>query len=289
MWCLSHIPIFLLIALLFFACEPEDSDPGEFRYPLQVGNRWEYTRETGQYIYEDMDSAGTPVYIDTTTYPYLVTALVTEATTWGDTLRVSAIYSEEVSDSFGTLTGTQYYTNHDDGLYCYAYMGGSDIFPLPKRTTSRGIRFKDMSFSDVHAMSTCLQNIIPYAQMKGDSLYFNDPPRKVIQYPLEVGTHWLFSTRYIKIDKEVMGKESIQVPAGNFDCWKIQWLYDMNHDEQWDENITIIDYICHKGLIKRILHLEGAVMTTLWDPDGSMETKWVDIHDEAVLTYVSVD
>ncbi|UCH11097.1 MAG: hypothetical protein JSU61_04190 [Fidelibacterota bacterium] len=283
---LSRIPFSLLSGLLLLSCEPEEDHTGEFRYPLKVGNTWEYTREMKLYIYEDMDSTGAPVYIDTSTFTHLVTNTVTERTTLQDTLQAYAIHSEP--ESLGAFAGTQYYDNRDDGLYSYAYSGGGSLL-LPKRMTSTTIRFKGMSFSDVQAMSTYLQNIIPYSQVKGDSLYFNDPSRKVIQYPLEVGAHWMLSTRYIKIDKEVTGKESIRVPAGNFDCWIIQWLYDMNHDEQWDEDITIFDYVCRKGLIKRVLVAEGVEITTIEDPFGSMGGKQADVHDEAVLTDMTVE
>jgi hypothetical protein len=41
------------------------------------------------------------------------------------------------------------------------------------------------------------------------------------------------------------------VPAGNFDCVKMQWLYDLNQDGEWDDDIIFFDYLCGQGIIKR--------------------------------------
>jgi hypothetical protein len=50
------------------------------------------------------------------------------------------------------------------------------------------------------------------------------PPVQALKYPLTIGEQWTYRQPYQPwhIDKKVVAKETITVPAGSFICLKIQ-------------------------------------------------------------------
>jgi hypothetical protein len=114
-----------------------------------------------------------------------------------------------------------------------------------------------------------------------DSLYYENPPVQSLKYPFEISSQWTYRNRYNPwhIDKKILGKETIALPAGNFECFKIQWLYDMDHDWQWDKDIVFYDYLHAKGLMKRDIK----IFTKHWD-DPSM---WQVYEEISELTHIN--
>ena len=93
--------------------------------------------------------------------------------------------------------------------------------------------------------------------MKLDSLIFEDPPVRTFRYPLQIGSNWIYRSgdKFWRIEKKVVGKEVIEHPLGNFHCYLINWLYDINKDGQWDEDVQFTEALSKKGLIYRKLNL----------------------------------
>jgi hypothetical protein len=103
----------------------------------------------------------------------------------------------------------------------------------------------------------------PTAAGRGD---LEDPPVKSLQYPLTIGSQWTRRTtgNPWRIDKQVTGQEQITVPAGEFDAFQIKWLYDLDADGNWDEEVTYVDYVADVGLVKRVISISGIEITSPW-------------------------
>jgi len=278
--------VLALLALAIFSCDNENDNPGGMIYPLSVGNSWEYSREMNLFFYQD--SAGTPVYEDTATYTSTASVVITGKETLRDSIETYVFYSEE-NDSFGTFgtySGIDYYNNTDSGLYLYAYQSWGPYI-LPKTQTSSKILFKGKTFNSVRELSNYLQAALPSYRVLSDSIYFEEPPVKSLQYPLKVGARWIYreADDPWRIDKVVTARDTIQVPAGEFSCYKIQWLYDLDDDEQWDEDIAFYDYISSAGLVRRHLIVLGLAHI---DAQGN-ELGYFDVYEKFTLTAVSLE
>jgi hypothetical protein len=281
---LSYIPLSLLIALLLFSCEPEEDQPGEFRYPLKVGNTWDYEREV--HIYSYQDSSGTPEYEDTSSYLATMSSQVTGIEMLLDSLEVYAIrtLATEEEDTYHRI---DYYEHAMHGLYLHAYAHAGTPAALPKAQTTGHIQFKGRTFRSFRELVHTLEAALPAYRIQSDSLYYEQPAVKALHYPLEVGVHWTyrFPRQPWRIDKQVLDKAKVQVPAGTFNCYQIQWLYDMDHDNQWDEDITIYDDVGRAGLVRRRVTVLGS--TGIYDYRN--ESGYLDYFETSELTDVMLE
>jgi len=240
------VSLIFLLVFLFISCDKENEKDDNIIYPLAVGNVWEYSRDFNLYYYSD--SLESPQYYDTTTYSSDVSVVVTKKTVFFDTLETYELISTE-NQGTNTYIQTGYYNNEKDGLYEYAYIFGGGAHGLVKLRLGNTIRFKDLTFNSFYELSEYLQLITPIHKIKynsvhfgeprsiiiSDSIYFEDPPLKTLQYPLEIGNQWTYrkSGDPWRIDKKVNNMENIIVPAGEFSCFTIQWLYDLDADGAW--------------------------------------------------------
>ncbi|NIP42944.1 MAG: hypothetical protein GWO41_17650, partial [candidate division Zixibacteria bacterium] len=67
----------------------------------------------------------------------------------------------------------------------------------------------------------------------------------VLVYPLDLGMHWPYRDwpqDIFHIEKQIIGWETVQVPAGDFDCFVVEWLYDRDFDDNYRDDIQVLDY-----------------------------------------------
>jgi len=260
----SLIAISLLgVFFLFSGCD--DDPPDGFRYPLAVGNTWEYTRKWDTFFYADSTDS---TYSDTTSMLYSMQVAVTDTASLGG---ISGLYRMAATehDSLDSYEGIIYYGQDDDGLYEHGYEGSATLsMPkgLPAREGQGGIYFKGMYFNNMNELFRLFQEALPGPYLfKVDftQQIVEDPPLEVLRYPLEEGTTWMYRSagNPWRIDKHVEGKEQITVPAGEFVCYKIKWLYDIDDNGEWDTDIFIEDYIGLEGLVQRQITLIGMIKT----------------------------
>lgn len=249
-----------LLLLVLVACDPSDDDPSGFRYPLAVGNAWEYECEWNTYFYSD--SSVIPVYEDTTTFIYNVSAVITARETLRGTIHAFRFVAE-MEENGMTFTGEEYLNNREDGLYLYAYRGGA-LNVVPKRLAAGRVVFKGRSFDSIAELVRTMEQALPLLRVLGDSLIFEDPPIKTLSYPLEVGETWIYrqADNPWRMDKEVIAQDSTTVPAGQFFCYQVRYLYDMDEDGEWDEDIAVYDWIGEVGLVRRQARFSGMVHIT---------------------------
>lgn len=260
---------------LFLACGSDDG--ADFLYPLSVGTSWKYARESNTYSYAD--TTGTPQYQDTMTISSTLDVGVTQEVIFFDTLPAAEMLVEE-HDGASLCRSTFYYGNEVDGLYSYAYNIGNSALISP-RLAHGSILLGDQLFSSCRDLSAYLQASLPTCAVTTDSIIFEDVPVKVLPYPLEVGAEWTFreAAMPFRIDKEVTGREEVEVPAGGFFCYVIRWHFDLDNDGKWDDNVAIEDHVGDVGLVRRRIIVTEIIYT---DQDGN-PTGFADMIDDYQL------
>lgn len=246
-------------------------------YPLQVGNSWTYLR-TIDFLYPGTNTAADFFAPPLEDYVYVTVDRTESITNYPLSYVVKSRleFSEDFSEN--------YYDVKEDGLYHVAYSNaGAAPIVHPKQAQKGAINFNNKSYA---SMNELLAELTPtdnpgLPHLVADSLRYENPPLLTLKYPLQVGSEWIYRQNFPwRMRKAVEGEKMIETVAGNFFCFEIKWLYDMDNNNSWDENIYIIDHIANEGLIKRTLYILGAVYT---DEYGN-ETSGFDYKETIALT-----
>jgi len=242
---------------------PDDTAAG-YIYPLKVGNQWEYTRTLSAFNLRPIPLEKNQS-MDTTVTTFITMKIIKKET--GQNLNNTFIFQETNKVNNDKFICYSYYANLDSGLCCFAYQW-SDI-SLPKTFFYNKILFGGRYFNNIGEIISYLTNAIPQNFIPADSLIYETPPLLSLKYPIKTGSQWTyrFPGKSCRIDKKIISFENVQVPAGNFNCYKIQWLYDKDNDNVWDDDIIFYDYICEKGLIKRSAFFENLIITGEQNPE----------------------
>ena len=164
-----------------------------------------------------------------------------------------------------------------------AYDTGSMLTLKP---SNKGrIYFKGRYFNSVREITAFLENAIITEKVTSDSLEYENPPVRSLKYPIEIGSQWIYRNENNpwRIDKKVSDMEKVQVQAGIYTCYKILWLFDIDNNGEWDDDIVFFDYICSKGLIKRYISYKDLI----WTGENSPEPLGTfDSSEEYLLTGV---
>jgi hypothetical protein len=257
--------MFLSFFIFFFSCNsPSTPVTEEFSYPLRLGDKWEYNYTmTGiNYRVPINDSVFVPkdtqvslgsstdyvsvFSIDSTTLPVTTSVIRDSLVTPGDT-------QSSVERSW--------YRNAADGLYKYAIDNPGGPLASPKVAAAARVayRFKGRLFSSPREISEYVMNDFSSYSAKRIAVQVAmtefDPPQVAYRYPYKAGAIWdVFNniTDSIRIAKQYITKESITTPAGTFECYKVKWLWDWNHDGIWDTDQEGYDWVSSThGLVKR--------------------------------------
>ncbi len=280
--------MFVVLALLAAlpACSDDDpAGPGDdFAYPLNLGIKWEYTREFSSFNFRP-DTAAVAIADTTVLSTVSIEIIRTEKLPGSITAHVLREQHREgdrvVQDS------ESFYANQDDGLYLYAYKGPGHV--RPKQSAGRHIYFKGRYFRSAREIASFLEKAVAGALARSDSMIFEDPPLKALPNPIEVGAQWVYRSegKPWRIDKKVVaGKEKVRVPAGEFECYKIQWLHDIDGDGEWDPEIQFFDYVSPQGLIKRDVLFKDLIWL---GPDSPEPIGKFDSRDLSQLTRVIME
>ena len=281
---------FLLVSigfLLFLSCSDDSSvDPEElFKYPLEIGNKWTYSTEVYSFNFRFEDPN-----VDTSSFAFRLNGVQTAEIIRKETLLDSIeahVFSTTLVENGITGQSQHYINNKEDGLYHYAYMNiGATRIIVPKKTNVGKIRFNGRTYSSINEIREDVKSSFSkLANNNSDSLIIESSPLQRIKYPLsEQVSEWIYrnSGEPFIIAKKYIGRETITIPSGEYNCYKLQWLYDFNNDNVWDDHIQFFDYISEKGLIKRSILFENV---TLDNPDGSSGS--FNSIEEIILTDVN--
>ena len=280
------IVLLLLFFLPFFTCEkhqdPLGYDFSEFVYPLEIGNRWEYNR---LFILFNFRPDSTKNQIESPdTIKSSLTVVISKQEWLKESTLTYQIYEYLAEDST-TFTSESYYVNQEDGLYLFAYKGAGSA--LPKQQQSNRFIFKGLYFNRLTEVSDYFTGLIGKYTLSIDSIYYENPPLQIIKYPIKEGLQWTLrkTGEPFRIDRLVLSEENVPVPAGNYHSLKIQNLYDVDGDNEWDADIIYYDYIGNQGLLKRSLLIKDVVVT---DDSGQL-MGLVDVSDESYLIRVMLE
>jgi hypothetical protein len=229
-----------------------------FHYPLEVGNRWEYSTQN-KFFNPRPDS---------------IISVITEPSIYGQsevTISKQQILDNSVNSycfrqhlkqgDYPELYSEAYYNNQPEGLYLYAYRGTATILP---RQAAKKIRFKNRTYNDIRQLVKELTDnryFLPLSQT--DSLNYEYPPLRVIAYPFKIGSEWIY--RYydpILISKKIDKSETLETPAGTFFTYRVQWFYDLDSNGKWDDGIHVNEYYSGIGLVKRSFLIQNVELTT---------------------------
>jgi len=238
--------------LIFKGCDICSSYPTEqLRYPAQTGNQWEYhTTMTIEYY----DSIGNIASVETLDLGNTIVKIESE----NDTLNGESHFVLFTSYDLSTPENIQksWYANPDSGFYVIAYSSAGSSQPvLPK-----GMNLDYQTIASL-INSKSMQLFIPvsFNNNLSDSIYYFDPLRKVLKYPLKIGSRWLELEYPFYRERFVNEKENIEVSAGTFSCYKVE--------SEWNDPFTnpliFTDYISlQDGLVKRYLSVDSLAHIT---------------------------
>lgn len=273
------IIIFLLATLILSNCTSHAPTgwKAEYNwYPLSVGNLWSY-RGFLQAVNLRPDSLE-PRFPLTETRSYVEV----ESTTTLPNDSVAYCLREEYNDDIQYLfwyIGFNYFKNQKDGLYHYAYYYDTPAPPYIA-TLSPSIYFAGQYFRSLAEVSLWVRTQLHPRASSPDQVILYDQPLKSIQYPLRLKSSWLYNDEPWTIEKIVVDRKKIEVSAGEFWCYQIQWLFDINGDGIWDEEIEFNDYVSDIGIVKRTIVYRDLI----WIDEYGNEVGIFDLVEENSLS-----
>lgn len=225
-----------------------------FIYPLSVGSTWQYERV----ITCEYDPLATYNGFSDTSFYSTASVEIIDNEIIFDTLRTYNFKSILYEDS-NVYDGNEYYNNVENGLINYGYTTPYMLTPKKNQGCSY-LMFKGKKFNSIRQIIGLIEmGYYCAGHTKEDSIIFDQV--RALEYPLEKGREWTYRTETYdgdpwRIDKKILDWKRIEVPAGMFNCWRIQWFNNpFGAGTNWDEDIFMLDYISEEGLIKRILEL----------------------------------
>ncbi|MEZ5149400.1 MAG: hypothetical protein R2759_20615 [Bacteroidales bacterium] len=245
-------PIACLALTFLFLISCEDDGPGSQNtpikmftgYPSDSGNYWKYDQLftfafDPDTVQVEPDSGFNNIHVSVTGHVMM------------DTLNTIEFSEYDYS---GKYFAKSYFKQHTDGFYIHAYMGGSHAIPTKSNYL---YKLGALTFESQEALMESVAGKVSPTLVK-DSLFYEDPPVKCWNYPISISTEWVYRENgpIGKMTRKVVGINTVETPAGLFQCYKIKMVY---HDTTF-ANIIYHDYLSEIGLVKRTLEVENVVM-----------------------------
>jgi hypothetical protein len=266
----SIICIIVIILTLSYNCEKKHVPLIIEKFPLDVGNSWEYIRTFYTNIYDTINN-------DTTESMYTLSfskVIVDIDTMMGWKcweLKETQIYADD------TFPETHWYAHPDTALLKVA----NCIEWLPKLMDSKEAKFPlKFKIGDSYFDSTI--DIIGYIRhikyfqnkySESDTVYYL-PPRKLFIYPLEVGKSWtVFNNTQDEFseEREVIEEQFINTNVGIFATFKIELTCSWGIDRY--------KWIAKEGLIKDSIYVRSEVVRRDTSESGFIVVGYNDIYD----------
>ena len=245
-----------LFILICFSCaeknavKPQNSN---FVYPLEIGNKWEYNVTSIRYNRreEPYGQKDTTKYIE----KYTSVLEIMPPDSLCDSLGLYLSVKKRIGSIWHPSEWHNYLKNNEDGLY--QYFKANSYSPLQKNKINN-MQSKMSIFNDGNLISN-YKNSMLSSRVSSDF-------QRILKYPLEVGSTWdIIDEGFIDIAifKNVISKQNITVPAGEYECYKIQTLNDYYSDGILDFGYVCYDYIHADGIIKTEIYMNGLTMQTI--------------------------
>jgi hypothetical protein len=244
---------------------------GSFKYPLKVGNAWDYQVSTFYTDIELHDSLIQPLYEENYRSMIVVDSFGVLPENDKPAFRLTeSLYGEIIYPT----DMHNWFNNEPDGLYHYAYDGGGGGSAIPRKITPGSVKAADSRIAAIMGMSPT-----PFARPMLSGEYTFEPVRS-LAYPMRVGNQWVFMEDgpLGTIQKRVIDLQRVKIGDQMLFCWVVKWLYDQNSLDIADD-IDLIDYYSTDGLVKRSVTIRDVAYVT-YDQQFAARATW---HQEIVL------
>jgi hypothetical protein len=167
-----------------------------------------------------------------------------------------------------SIGGLEYYESNEKGFFLHGYLSYGGTIAPKRSPLNQRFMFKGNAAPSISEFVWRITR--PYEVSPLDTIRREYPPLMVLQFPLDVGTAWTFRGpgSYIHIDKKVIGRVDVAAAGNTYNCFEVQWLYDMDNDGVTDTDLTVIDCIASEGLIQRTIQFSNIVIATSESPEG---------------------
>jgi len=252
-----------------------------FVFPLAIGNTWQYSRTFYSHNF-DPDSLA---YFGSDTVFGNQTTEIERLDTLLGSQETYVFHTMWTEDNGSSGDGYFYRNNTSNGLYEYAYESVGGVGP-PKVALSEGtyLLFKGMRFNSISEFLDWVHSRIDITvvtrSIQSDSIRYENPPLRDLAYPLEVGQCWVYRDgEPWRMEKEVVGIESVTTPAIVANCFKIRWYWDIDNDGVWDTDIVAYDYLAAIGVLKRQYEFIGLTITDYHSSDNLGTCDFTDVYE----------
>lgn len=251
MYSIWKLILITLMAVCLYSCSdstdnnvsPTQSNPErKFKYPVKLNSYWYYG--TRNFIF-NIRPDSINIYFSTDTIPgYGNSAFEKDTVVNSDTL---TLFRNVLSTSGHAVTTNELYKQTDTGLIRIAhYTAGSNFGPF-RSANNFSYSHNGKSFSDLNDL---FEYFTGEHYQSDTSFYFDDPPVKVLQYPVTENTEWnFFNNGSSSINKTYLNYENVTVNAGTFFCIKLK--RDLFYNSVKDTNYIYYDYFSASGMVKR--------------------------------------
>ncbi|MBN2858399.1 MAG: hypothetical protein JXN63_08355 [Candidatus Delongbacteria bacterium] len=270
-----------LITLSILNCTKDD-DPDFLdlpdKFPLSVGNKWDYNRTVKLMYKPDSTAVGmNTAYTDSTIELSDIFSEALKDTVLEDTISVIMVKSIEipVNGKQDIEGGTDFYRNKEDGFYEYIHstLKQSEYNPKTK------ILYKNKQYNSLEELKDVLGLTMIRDIAKQKDMFRE---YKSIEYPIEIGNEWdagSIANTFTKI-KKVIGREIIEFSEDEFEVYKIQTFWDWDEDGVWEEDVKSVLYLSKYGFVKTRFELWNLAHTD----EFNNIIDYFDVLEEEVLT-----
>jgi len=243
---------YVLLLIIFIGCDTGSVDTGhQYKYPLDIGNRWEYHRDCVIYSFTDSTKTDT---IEVFKTDDSCSVIVVQEVTLKDTINTIQLMEQDWDDS--TInTGYYYYQERDTGLFLIAYQNPY-LLAIPK--TGNTIQILNEPLIPKHLKELFYENLNPLTKTNGSNIIFEEIPVYVLKYPLEVGSRWNYRQENYpwRMVKEVIQDTTVNIASGTFYCFHVRMSYVLS-----EFKVAIDDFLSDEGLVLRIIRTCGKLVT----------------------------
>lgn len=264
---MSKLFFILPILFLFIACE-KVVNSGNFpiysKYPTQLNTEWEFNTIM---MFEYYDSTGN---IDSSSVMDLGNTIC-KISSINDSITnfKKLILFEEFDVATPDNIHRMWYINSDSGFYAIAYSNpGTSKFSIPKQIFSSPESFKQLIKSI--GVSPAIFPVLSNSDQLSDSIQFYPYPRKVLAYPLKVGSRWVELIYPFYRERIVRTTEIINCNGKDYNTYKIE--------SEGDFKVIFNDFInLTDGLIKREILIDSVAIISPISPDPQGYYKFASI------------
>ena len=222
--------IFLVLAAIaMISCDNNPTDNSRLNYyPMIVGSTWTYDRMMINNYYKSPTS---DIIERSDTLSF-------EGTTWieKDTIINKSkvmVFKTKENDFFQSVTTTNYQFMDNYGLKLVGYSYGGSMLSGSSQNGFIKPTFQASTDGKMNSKSRV-----------NSGVYVYNTPILSVKYPLTIGSEWTSETSF-KIDKKVIGMDTLHINGHDYVCFKILWKYP----EGYTFNVT--EWIAKEGILKR--------------------------------------